>query len=101
MAKDAAGRARIAKARKNDFISRVGLKKIEKYIQSTSARFFPASTGNELLKIDNLPRVGAFEGGEAELEGSEVVPGAMDGLTVVLDGAEQFAHGPLESRLEP
>ena len=70
MAKDAAGRAMMTKARKNDFISRVGLKKTEKYIQPASASFFPASKRNELLKIDDLSRVGAFEGGEAELERS-------------------------------
>ena len=48
-----------------------------------------------------LPRVGAFQRGEAELEGSDVVPGRMVRLAVILDRAEEFAHGPLEARLEP
>jgi hypothetical protein len=112
LAKDATGRKRIAKARKNDFISRVGLKNTEKYIQPTSAssfRFreasyfysFWAGTGASLSEIDRLAGVGALQGGEAKLEGSEVVPGAMVGLTVILDGTKEFAHCPLESRLEP
>ena len=54
-----------------------------------------------LFQCDRVTRVGAFQGREAEFEGSEVVPGSMVGLTVILDGAKEFAHRPLESRLEP
>ena len=55
----------------------------------------------ELLKMDNLTGVGAFKGGEAELEGSEVVPCSMAWFAVFFDGAEELAHGSLEAGIEP
>ena len=56
-----------------------------KYIHHTSASFFPVRTGNELWEFDDLSRVGAFQGGEAELERPEVVPSRIARFMPILD----------------
>ena len=44
---------------------------------------------------------GAFDGGEGEGEGAEIVVGGVNGFAVFFDGGEELGHGALESIGEP
>ena len=48
-----------------------------------------------------LIRLGGLDGGEAEGEAVEIVLGAVGGLAVFFDGAEQLGHGAVETVGEP